>query len=137
MKLVKQTIAVPTAVGKVKTKAAAKVLVPEGHVTPTDLAKELKTSPKALRKVIRKLKLVRTGKQWHWLPSDKEVTQIKDAYLKSIQPAAPKSAKSVAAAAAKAVAAVEAEAEEEVEEDEEAEEELTDAPEHIKIDPAI
>ena len=91
MKLVKQTIKVTEKVGK--KKAAAKELVPAGHITPKELATELKTSPKALRKVIRKLNLTRTGKQWHWLPADKEVTQIKDAYLKSTQPATPKPAK--------------------------------------------
>ena len=89
MKLVKQTINVPAKVGKVKAEAPAKaikLLVPEGHITPKDIAKELKTSPKALRKVIRKLKLTRTGKQWHWAPTDKEINLIKEAYLKSIQP---------------------------------------------------
>ena len=87
MKLVKQTITVPAKVGVKKTAAkAAVLLVPAGHITPKDIAKELKTSPKALRKVIRKLKLTRTGKQWHWAPDNVEVIKIKEAYLKSIQP---------------------------------------------------
>lgn len=86
MKLTKQKISVPASVGKVKVKAATKVLVPEGHLTPKDLAKILKTSAKELRKVIRKLKLKRTGKCWHWHHTDKELDQIKTAYFKSIAP---------------------------------------------------
>lgn len=84
MKLVNQTITVPKKIEK--KKSALKILVPAGHITPKDLAKELKTSPKALRKVIRKLNLTRTGKQWHWDLADKAIKLIKDAFVKSTQP---------------------------------------------------
>lgn len=129
MKLVKQVINVPAS--KVKVKKAAVILIPEGHITPKDLAKELKTSAKALRKVIRKLKLTRTGKCWHWNTTDKEINRIKEAYLVSIQPAAPKPAiKKVAVPAA--VEEVEADEEDE---DEEAVDE--DIPETIIVPPSM
>ena len=57
------------------------ILIPEDHLTPKDIAKELKTTAKKLRKVIRKLKLKRTGRFWHWGPEDEEVNLIKTAYL--------------------------------------------------------
>ena len=120
MKLVKQTIEVPTKKVRVK---AAKELVPEGHITPKELAKELKTSAKDLRKIIRKLKLTRTGKCWHWSPTDKELSLIKDAYLRSIQPK-PEPKPTIKKEAVAAVKAVEAEADE-------------DIPEKIVIPPSI
>ena len=128
MKLVKQTINVPAKVGGVKVKAAAKDLIPEGHITPKQLAKELKTSPKALRKVIRKLNLTRTGKCWHWLPNSPELGLIKAAYLKSIQPATDKPAKKKVELPIAEVMAEEEEVEVEAEVDE---------PETIVIPPAI
>lgn len=129
MKLVSQTIKVPAEVGKKKVKGTMKEIIVPGNVTPADLAKELKTSAKALRKVIRKLKLTRTGKCWQWHPvkDAKELNLIKDAYLKSTEPK-PKPVKKTAVevinkAAAKAMADVE--------------EELTDAPDTIIVPPSM
>lgn len=134
MKLVKQTIKVPAGdLGKKKVKAAAKILVPKGHITPKDLAAELKTSTKALRKVIRKLKLKRTGKQWHWAPGNEEINQIKTAYLKSTQPVERKPAKKTKAT----VQGKEMEAVEELEAAEDEEEELEDMPDKIEVPPAL
>jgi len=133
MKLVSQTIKVPANVGKVKkAKSKAIDIIVPGNITPKDIARELKTSAKALRKVIRKLKLVRVGKCWQWNPTDKEINLIKAAYLKSIQPATPKPAKK------KAVAVEAVEELEAAEEDEdEVEDEEEDMPDTIKVPPAI
>lgn len=126
MKLVKQTIEVPAKKVKVK---AAKELVPEGHITPKELAKELKTSAKDLRKIIRKLKLTRTGKCWHWHPTDKELNLIKDAYLRSIQPK-PEPKPTIKKEAVAAVTVPGRVTRKEAEEDE-------DIPERIVIPPSI
>lgn len=136
MKLVRQTIKVPASVGKKKAKAKGpkQDIIIAGNITPKDLAKELNTSPKALRKVIRKLKLKRTGKCWQWHPvkDAKEINLIKAAYLKSLQPAVEKKTAHKKAAKVELTMA-EAVAEEEME----VEEAVEDAPDTIKVPPAI
>jgi hypothetical protein len=134
MKKVVQTISVPAKIGKKKAAAKADIII-AGNITPKDLAKELKTSAKVLRKVIRKLKLVRTGKCWQWAPNSAEINLIKNAYLKSLQPAVEKKTAHKKAAKVE-VTMAEAMAEEEAEEVEEEVDEPEDIT-TIKVPPAI
>lgn len=144
MKLVKQTIVMPDKVSKKIAKASQpKVdIIIAGNITPKDLAKQLSTSAKVLRKVIRKLKLNRTGKCWQWNPAKdaEEITLIKDAYKKSLEPAVEKKPKPKAVKAVEETETEKLREEEEAEsgeEEEDEEEEAKDISDTIRVDPQM
>lgn len=146
MKLKKQTIVIPDKISKKIAKASQpKVdIIIAGNITPKDLAKQLNTSAKVLRKVIRKLKLNRTGKCWQWNPAKdaEEITLIKEAYKKSLEPAVekkpkPKAAKAVQVEETETEKLREEEEAESGEDEDEEEEEEKDISDTIRVDPQM